>query len=257
LSSILKALKKIDESSPPDDNSPPWPHPEEARDAITRSIKKRWLIRRMTTYILVAACLISLTVLLYFRQADKASRARNADTQPEKITNQGQVHRAKTVKTAPSTASTPPVRKPLPGNTPPGLQRTPAPPTAEPSRPAAGRNQTRKPLPKKSMKAITKREPRTGGKAVRTSPPEPDTVKSSTASPAEKPTQYSRLQSTEMKLQAIAWAPEPSRRIAVVNGSIVKEGDSVAGYTLMRIRKDDIVLNDGRKSWQLEFGLQQ
>jgi hypothetical protein len=25
----------------------------------------------------------------------------------------------------------------------------------------------------------------------------------------------------------------------------------------MRIRKDDIVLNDGRKTWQLEFGLKR
>jgi hypothetical protein len=272
LSSILKALKKIDESSPPDDNSPPWPHPGDARDTITRSIQKRWLIRRTTTYILVAACVISLAVLVYFRQAGKTSQVLTAGTQSGKNPEQGQVHRAKRLKTAPtdkpsapavktqpppSRSSTPPVTKPPPQNSPPALQRTPAAPTVDKSRMTAGRNRTRPPLPKKSMKAATKTVPPTGGESARTSPPKADAVKSSSASPPEKSTQYSRLQSAELILQAIAWAPEPSRRIAVVNGSIVKEGDSVDGFTLMRIRKDDIVLNDGRKTWQLEFGLQQ
>jgi hypothetical protein len=272
LSSILKAFKKIDESSPADDSNPLWPNPGEARDTITRGIKKRWLIRRVTTYILVAACVISLAVLLYFRQADRASQVRTAGTPSGKKSKQGQLHRATTAKTVPTekpsipavkpkspTArpSTPPVTMPPPQNPPPALQDTPAAPTLDESPMSTGRNRSRPPLPKKSMKAATKIKAPTGGESARTSPPEPESVKSSSASPPETSTQYSRLQSAELILQAIAWAPEPSERIAVVNGSIVKEGDSVAGYTLMRIRKDDIVLNDGVKTWQLEFDLQQ
>jgi type IV secretory pathway VirB10-like protein len=271
LSSILKALKKIDASSLPDDTSPPWPHPGDAGDAITRSIKKRWLIRRMTTYILVAACVISLAVLLYFRQVDSGSRERTAEAQSGAKTRQGQVYRAKIAKTAPPDGpaaskpspspppgtSTPPVTPTLPNPSAPSLQRAPAAPAVGTSRDTARISRTRKALPKKSKKAATKIAPTTGETSARKPPPGADAGKSSVPPPAERSTPSSRRQDTGLVLQAIAWAPEPSRRIAVVNGSIVKEGDSVEGYTLMRIRKDDIVLNDGGKTWQLEFGLQR
>jgi hypothetical protein len=65
----------------------------------------------------------------------------------------------------------------------------------------------------------------------------------------------SRLNDSKLKVMAIAWHGEATRRIAVVNGHIVKEGESVDGYTITRIRKDDLIVNDGSRSWRVEFAL--
>jgi hypothetical protein len=54
---------------------------------------------------------------------------------------------------------------------------------------------------------------------------------------------------------AIAWFEDPTRRLAVVNGHIVKEGESVEGYSVTRIRKDDIIVSDGSRSYRVELNL--
>jgi hypothetical protein len=64
-----------------------------------------------------------------------------------------------------------------------------------------------------------------------------------------------RLDESKLKVMAIAWTPEPSRRLAVVNGHIVKEGESVEGFNVTQIRKDDIIVNDGGRSWRVELNL--
>jgi hypothetical protein len=65
----------------------------------------------------------------------------------------------------------------------------------------------------------------------------------------------SRLDESKLKVMAIAWSGDPSRRLAVVNGHIVKEGESVDGFSVTQIRKDDIVVNDGGRSWRVELNL--
>jgi hypothetical protein len=66
---------------------------------------------------------------------------------------------------------------------------------------------------------------------------------------------FSRLDDSKLKVMAIAWHGDATRRIAVINGHIVKEGESVDGYTITRIRKDDVIVNDGSRSWRVEFAL--
>jgi hypothetical protein len=56
---------------------------------------------------------------------------------------------------------------------------------------------------------------------------------------------------------AIAWATDPARRLAVVNGHIVKEGESVEGFSITQIRKDDIIVNDGNRSYRVELNLKR
>ena len=272
MSSILKALRKIDESSQPANNGQPWPHPAEARDAITKSIQRRWFIRRMTTYGLVAACVISLTVLLYLRQADKTPQHQATAPRTDGKSEQGQIHRAKIEKAAPGqrqSETTMKKRPPPPPTTAP-RKITPSrknaapavrpaskvPPAAIPADPASP-TQSKKPLPKKSKKAATRVVPPPGDTTARQTSQKPVAGKPSAASRSSRSPQYSRLQNGGLALQAIAWAAEPAKRIAVINGSIVREGETVEGFTLMRIRKDDIVLNDGTKTWQLEFGLKR
>ena len=66
---------------------------------------------------------------------------------------------------------------------------------------------------------------------------------------------YPRLDNAQLKLQAIAWSNVAAERIAVINDRIVREGESVEGYSVNQIRQEDVVVNDGARSWQLEFGL--
>jgi hypothetical protein len=54
---------------------------------------------------------------------------------------------------------------------------------------------------------------------------------------------------------AIAWHGQATRRIAVINGHIVKEGESVDGYTITQIRQDDVIVSDGSRSWRVQFAL--
>lgn len=68
---------------------------------------------------------------------------------------------------------------------------------------------------------------------------------------------YDRIDDSRLKLQALAWSDDAARRIAVINGRIVHEGESVDGYQVIKIRQEDVVVNEGGKSWRLEFGLHQ
>lgn len=45
--------------------------------------------------------------------------------------------------------------------------------------------------------------------------------------------------------------------MAVINGRIVREGESMDGYQINQIRQEDVVVSDDRQSWSLEFGLKQ
>jgi hypothetical protein len=66
---------------------------------------------------------------------------------------------------------------------------------------------------------------------------------------------YRRLDESKLELQAIAWSSDAAQRIAVINGHILREGESVEGFSVIQIRQDDIIVNDGTESWRLEFGL--
>ena len=68
---------------------------------------------------------------------------------------------------------------------------------------------------------------------------------------------YDRIDDAKLKLQALAWSEDADRRMAVINGRIVHEGESVDGFQIKKIREEDVVVSQGGKSWRLEFGLQQ
>ena len=73
----------------------------------------------------------------------------------------------------------------------------------------------------------------------------------------DKAATYAKLADSSLKLQALAWSSDAARRMAVINGRIVREGESMDGYQINQIRQEDVVVSDGRQSWRLEFGLKQ
>lgn len=58
-----------------------------------------------------------------------------------------------------------------------------------------------------------------------------------------------------LKLQAIAWSSDPKSRIAVINGRIVREGESVERALVTHIGKDDVIFKKGEEEWRQLFGL--
>jgi hypothetical protein len=54
-------------------------------------------------------------------------------------------------------------------------------------------------------------------------------------------------------LQAIAWSKDPGQRMAVVNGLILREGDSVEGVTITKIREDQVIIRKGEQTMKLVF----
>lgn len=143
--------------------------------------------------------------------------------------------------------------------------------TASPSPTTGG---SRKPIPSRSSKArkpIRQDVPRPGPAPARAParPPVRQTTVSKdgrsteTATSAKRPAKtrprrtYDRMADSKLKLQALAWSEDAARRMAVINGRIVHEGESVDGYQVEQIRPEDVIVNAGGKSWRLEFGLRQ
>jgi hypothetical protein len=73
--------------------------------------------------------------------------------------------------------------------------------------------------------------------------------------PTESPEPtLTRLRDDAVKLQAVAWSSDPERRMAVINEQIVREGNTIEGYTIATIREESVVVRKGGASWELRYG---
>ena len=156
---------------------------------------------------------------------------------------------------------------------PPKIVNAPSPAKSMPGKPIP-KNTTRplrspQPVPvkkKTALKSTTKRtQPLKPSLTLQTAP-EASTKQPSTgaaAAPKNAHARDSRLDSlstmtdSKLKLQAIAWSNDATRRMAVINDQIVREGGMVDGFSVTHIRRDDVIVNDGTTSSRLEFSLKQ
>ncbi|MBW1893169.1 MAG: general secretion pathway protein GspB, partial [Deltaproteobacteria bacterium] len=58
---------------------------------------------------------------------------------------------------------------------------------------------------------------------------------------------------SRLKIQAIAWALDPSRRFVVINNSIVRAGGNIDGITVVAIEENIIHFNEDGKEWRQRF----
>jgi len=61
------------------------------------------------------------------------------------------------------------------------------------------------------------------------------------------------LNDVDVKLQAISWSENPEKRLAVINSSIVRQGDRVGSYIVTQINKDDVLVRQEKEIWVLPF----
>jgi hypothetical protein len=269
LSSVLKALKKIDENAPP--------QAIDAKQAMTSGVKKRWRFRRWTTIALILLATAVGGVMMLHRQPFFLARLlpQTGSTTPETSGKNRPVLRSK-IPTAPAqTAITH-----SGSNRPASMSAKPKAATAKrvklpvDNRPATvGQPPPRAfTAPRSSPKATPGAQQRPGRKNSAINPPaaarKPAFGGRTTArkpiTQIQRPPQksavtpaYDQITDSTLKLQALAWSNDAARRLAVINGHVVHEGEAVESYQVTQIRQEDVIVHDGRKSWRLVFGLQQ
>jgi hypothetical protein len=57
----------------------------------------------------------------------------------------------------------------------------------------------------------------------------------------------------ELDLQAISWADQASTRVTIINGQILREGQTVDGYAVVQIRPDHVILSKDATYWKLGY----
>lgn len=229
LSSILKALKKVEVETQDKDSLLAWPAGLDTR----ATLRRRARVKRMSHYALrlavAAACVLGIGAGWYFLSG-----------------RGGEAHKAADVQTAPA----------LPDNS-----------SRMSGAPAAGRGQSRAAAKVLAARRVS-REKAIG---TQTAAGAPAAAKPIRPAAVQRPAVNARAESEaagpqsaetipllssdqgKLTLQAISWTEHPEGRIAVINGQILKEGAAVEGYTIRRIRPDDVVVRSGTNDWRLVF----
>ena len=281
MSSILKALKRIEGQTPPPQSFPGLPDSVDAKQAVNSNARKRWQQRRLITVSLVLLVIAVTAVIVFQRRqfltaiifpaGSPATKIKEGNV-PEK---KSKIFKAKispatvrrtTKNRAPRRPARQPIKKVAPGPKPQKLgtntrfsgsgadigQRTSKPMPAILRKQPPGSTISNKAFPKQSsLQKLTPSKKSIAGKRTVSG-------KSAALTPKTNKTKtYAKLNDSQIKLQALAWSSDAARRMAVINSRIVREGESVDGYQINQIRPEDVVVSDGKQSWSLEFGLKQ
>ncbi|MCP4151989.1 MAG: general secretion pathway protein GspB [bacterium] len=68
-----------------------------------------------------------------------------------------------------------------------------------------------------------------------------------------KKTLHSRsIKPSGFNLKGIIWSNKPGRRQALINDRYLKEGDTIKGVEIIKIGKDSVTLRDGDKTWDIK-----
>jgi hypothetical protein len=271
LSTILKALKRIDQTSPPPEDLQSQQLRIDTKETLKTRISKIRLQRKVYLSLILLVAIIAAGWFVYSQKAPFISKLFS-----EKVSEKAPIYQAK-IQPNPNQAKDLPKKQ----TTPADRQNIPIGTSAEDD--TAGTSIPSRSLPRiavqqKSQKKPIFISPDTGPPLEQTPAAKSNTSQSpmagsqnevqrnplpSPVAPTEKtqavsrqtPRTYRRLDDEKLKLQAIAWSKQPAQRIAVINGHVVREGESVEGFSVNQIRKEDVIVNDGAESWQLEFSL--
>ncbi|MGD8676824.1 MAG: general secretion pathway protein GspB [Desulfobacterales bacterium] len=230
MSSILKALKKLEDENPPKGRSVVWSSGTAPRGTIRRwDITSGWSAVLLWG-LLMAVALISVGgIVLYLLSPSDRNAVPTASV--------GQPVAKPILESLPpeTVAKLPPQPPPVP------TPKEASPPTAPPMEKAA-------PMPKVVPPPAVKKVPSAPRKKK---PP----VRAVEAEPDRAATADLPVLTTDLKLQAISWASAPGDRLAVINGNIMREGASLEGYSIVQIDRDEVVVRKGSEQWKLVFKL--
>jgi len=279
LSSILKALKRIEVQSSRIDSFPGMPKMIDPKPAKKSKARRRWFFPGLIIVSLAILVLVLAAILLVSRQdpiitkkfpAEVSARQGKSSTSPMAKSN---IFRAKIPHATANLTKSRPKRvqasvKEIESDAAAGKikessiaaqsatprmtvgQQNPEMTSAARSsqvRTAPARKNSQPIAPSRKDTAVSKKSVAT--KSVPSGKPAKKDIKPISAKT------YDRIEDSKLKLQALAWFNDAAKRLAVINSHIVREGGNVEGYQVTQIRRRDVVVSDGKKSWRLEFAL--
>ena len=229
MSSILKALKKVEQEESRDENgAPSWPDSvRSARQSMKRESRKKIAVFLMVTVFSVVGI-----VMIYWGQTSNffgtpdTTHDIGSGIKPEADIEK---------------------RAPIPD------QRVPA---------AAARAEKTRPveISEKTREAPIKAEPVLKQTGLPADAKDDDLSEGDARNPAPDATDKKRGVSlpdikhdSRIDIQAIAWAEEPDRRFAVINNSIIREGGSVDGITVVSIEDGMVFFSENGNEWRQQF----
>jgi hypothetical protein len=273
LSTILKALKRIDHASAPPENLQSLPLQINTKETLRARVYKIWMHRKLYMSLILLVAVVAAGWLLYSQKDLFISKLTSAKIASDRTSEKIPIYQAKIHP------------NPKPSEKPENQRATTSGRRnirigTDTDQDTAGINMSSRPLPQMpTQKKIPILSAADKARASRPTPTaRPETSQTQTPgsqatvqrnplpSPAASPQKaqarppqaarsYQRLDDDKLKLQAIAWSNVAAQRIAVINGHVVREGESVEGFSVNQIRQEAVIVNDGTESWQLEFSL--
>lgn len=245
MSSILEALKKVEAASAGRPESPP---PPAFPSGPARRPGKRGPALALSAALVLAAA--GGAYLLGTRTAPPAGEgqpALRAKLPPETGAPAAAERPPAATRPNPAAPAAPPAAQ---AAAPPAPAREAPPPVAASPQPTAPPRQP-PPAVQAPPPSARIRGPAESPPAARAVPPpaRPETARPPRADG------LARLEDGRLRLMAIAWFDDPGRRLAVVNGHIVREGEAVEGFRVRAIRRDEIVVSDDGRSYRLELNV--
>jgi len=223
LSSILKALRKLEEETPRYGESQPYP--VDVIKTVENGVNKRQRYYKLFLILFSAIIIVSGSLFLLTRQT----------------ASKGKISRASVVV----------VRKAIPARPKKENVKIASVPDLKPRKKRAkpsdrikkkenlpGSRQVKIPASRKAMKEKSYGDNRTKPKSARSAIP------------------FKSAGGSGLQLQAIAWSSDPKESIAVVNGRILREGSSIEGALIVRIDENDVSFQKGGEQWRQKFGPQ-
>jgi hypothetical protein len=227
LSTILKALKKLEHELPDESDTHPGARKSATRQTLGRRAKRFmrihksfWIFTGLIT-LAVAAWLIYFPLFPDSRKSVSTSVPDKPDKIIKKTASARQIEK----------------QKQIPAQVKELLPDMPIP---------ASRSQ------KKSSKKKVSRKAATSVKSTRSFKSTQPSLRPKIL--GSKPISVKPLEDSKLKLQAISWSENPDNRIAVINGSIMREGESIEGFRIVQIGQDDVVVRAGQNERKLVFG---
>jgi len=257
LSSILKALKRLEQDAAVPAEMPALPGPGQA------SARFKYLI-----YIsIVIGVILAAGVFLFIRSQPSVLTARTAENAgPQKslrvsvektdMPSPTKPHRIKP-QPAENIESKSPDQPPTADKQQPVAEEGASEAKAKTKDPTGAKNPRNENKIKEPEKAEAKANPPAANK--NSGEPPPAAVKSEAQSdpiaipPGAADTPI--LEDVGLEIQAISWNEIPSRRIAVINSRLCREGERINGFRILKINPDDIVVSNGTTTGTLIFRL--
>ena len=248
MSIILNALKKL-ETEPPSSDSERFP-------SMGKQTRSRWFAGRTRSrfrivwvFVFILVFSVSAGGFLWFQKPHIVEQFLSGKLQSSTdIGREG----PKIVRKVPSSAPKPPrktVKVEILSSKQKGQQKEPTTATQKVSQPL-----------KKSIPAATRSKQSQVPVTVKNLPLPPvlpekvatqlpsDVARNPIVSPSPP-----KLADSRYTLQAIAWSQNPEERLAVINGSVLREGDGIEGITVTQIGTNEVIVKKDANLWKLVF----